>query len=795
MTLVVASPAVAKRPKPTPCPGGRFLVEGEALVAGDSTAPHEPVVISSTTVSIGDACQPVRGKVAATKRGTTVKAAWQACVGLAGSVHLKATFDATCSVLTGTLVARRGTPKRRPFTARRSACGDGIVDPGAGEQCDGDGCGAASQCDARCQCIPLLPAATTTTTTLTASTTSVSATTTTSTTASTTLPPQSIAMQWDEEALSAIRLDTPRPPVHARNLFHASVAMWDAWVAYDQAQTAVGYLTTEHHASADPEADRAKAISFAAYRVLSARYANAFGAAISLANFDAKMDALGYDKTFTSTTGDTPAAVGNRIAAAVLAYGATDGANEASNYADPTYVPVNAPLIVKLPGTTMNDPNRWQPLALDFMVTQNGIPLPAKVQTFIGSQWGTVKPFAFDLASNLPPSQPHLGGIGDDLFKQGFVDNIRKSSTLTPDGGVYLDISPPVRGSNPLGTNDGTGYALNPVTGEPYATNIVKRGDWARVLAEFWADGPNSETPPGHWNVIANYVSDHLEGRKRLGGTGRLLNDLEWDVKLYLVINGAEHDAAVGCWGTKRVYDAVRPISAIRYMAGLGQSSDTSQPSYNASGLPLIPGLIELITPATVAPGQRHAALAPFVGELALYAWPGSPADPTTEVSGVKWIRALTWVPYQKATFVTPAFPGYTSGHSTFSRAGAEVLTAFTGSPFFPGGLGEFVAPQDAFLKFELGPSETVVLQWATYYDASDEAGLSRLYGGIHPFFDDFGGRMMGSQIGKGAFALAQQYYAGTVTTTSTSTTTTGPTTTTSTTTTATTFPSQARPR
>ena len=217
-------------------------------------------------------------------------------------------------------------------------------------------------------------------------------------------------------------------------------------------------------------------------------------------------------------------------------------------------------------------------------------------------------------------------------------------------------------------------------------------------------------------------------------------------------------------------------------MAGLGQSSDASQPSYNASGLPLIPGLTELITPATTAPGQRHAALAPFVGELALYAWPGQPADPTTQVSGVQWIRALTWVPYQKATFVTPAFPGYTSGHSTFSRAGAEVLTAFRGSAFFPGGLGEFLAPQNAFLKFELGPSETVVLQWATYYDAADEAGLSRLYGGIHPFFDDFGGRLMGATIGRGAFTLAQQYYAGTVTVTSvtsTSTTTSSTTTTT----------------
>src|SRR5206468_4437403 len=134
------------------------------------------------------------------------------------------------------------------------------------------------------------------------------------------------------------------------------------------------------------------------YRVLSARYAHAAGGAASLASFDARMDSLGYDRIFTSTDGDVPAAVGNRVAAAVLAYGTTDGANEATDYADPTYRPVNAPLVVKLPGTTMVDPNRWQPLALDFTVNPKVIRLPTKIQTFIGSRWGTVKRFAFDLA-------------------------------------------------------------------------------------------------------------------------------------------------------------------------------------------------------------------------------------------------------------------------------------------------------------------------------------------------------------------------------------------------------------
>jgi hypothetical protein len=240
------------------------------------------------------------------------------------------------------------------------------------------------------------------------------------------------------------------------------------------------------------------------------------------------------------------------------------------------------------------------------------------------------------------------------------------------------------------------------------------------------------------------------------------VNDLEWDVKLYFALNAAEHDAAYGCWGTKRIYNNVRPISMIRYMGGLGQSSDPAQPSYDPDGLPLVPGLVEVITQQSSAPGQRHADLAQFVGEIALFAWAGGPTDPTTEFSGVQWIRSKVWVPYQKDTFVTPAFPGYMSGHSTFSRAGAETLAHFTGSPFFPGGLGTFFAPADHFLKFELGPSTDVQLQWATYYDASDQSGQSRIWGGIHTFPDDFAGRIMGSAVGTDAYNLARTYFDGT---------------------------------
>ncbi len=141
---------------------------------------------------------------------------------------------------------------------------------------------------------------------------------------------------------------------------------------------------------------------------------------------------------------------------------------------------------------------------------------------------------------------------------------------------------------------------------------------------------------------------------------------------------------------------------------------------------------------------------------------PGEPADPETEVGGVDWILAKDWLPYQRDTFVTPAFAAYVSGHSCFSRAGAEVLSLLTGSPYFPGGLAEHTEVAGS-LDFELGPSSDVTLQWASYYDAADEAGISRLYGGIHVSPDDLPGRVMGSEVGIAAYRLASKYWDGSI--------------------------------
>ena len=581
-------------------------------------------------------------------------------------------------------------------------------------------------------------------------------------------PEPTVARVWNEAALLAVSRDLARPTVHARNLFHLSVAMWDAWAAYDA--DAVGWIFSEKHTANDLAAARRETISYAAYRLLRFRFLASPGAFMTLPDLQLTMQGLGYNPSFTSTVGNSPAAIGNRIAQAVINFGLFDGSNEFDDYQTPEgeYEPVNPPLVMAQPGNpTLVDPNRWQPLTLDFFIDQSGNVIPGGTPPFLTPFWGFIAPFALRSEDEHPkkpgvffdPGGPPLFGTKSH---EGYCEEmewvVEVSGWLDPDDGVLIDISPASLGNNPLGTHDNPGYPVNPVTGKPYAPQLVPRGDYTRVLAEYWADGPDSVTPPGHWNVIANYVTDRLV-EKRIGGAGPVLDDLEWEVKLYLALNGALHDAAVVAWGIKGHYDYIRPVSAIRHLIDLGQCTDPSLPKYHPLGVNLQPGVVELISPESSAPGERHEHLAGFVGEIAVYAWRGAPAEPEFEYTGAGWILGATWVPYQRPTFVTPPFAGFVSGHSTFSRTGAEVLHRFTGSPWFPGGLGELHIPANQFLVFEIGPSVDLTLQWASYYDAADESGISRIYGGIHPVVDDIPGRILGSIIGPQAFAHALTYF------------------------------------
>lgn len=618
----------------------------------------------------------------------------------------------------------------------------------------------------------------------------------------------SVAREWNEELLEAIRRDYARPTVHARNLFHTSILMYDAWAVFNNTAETLflgknfgGYAVDFNSITtpSNPDAATHEVMSYALYRLLTHRFTNSPNATTTLASFTTLFESYGYDINFTSTdySGGSYAALGNYFAEKMIAFGMQDGSNEVDEYDNLYYDPVNDPLILDLyQNNTDIDPNRWQPLAFDVYIDQAGNITPQNTPDFLSPEWGQVTPFClnsddleiinngFDCYVYNNPGAPVYiqnsadNGI-DDPYKWHFALVIAWSAHLDPADNTMIDISPGAIGNVDFadfpetfeeyksfynftaGGDAGTGHALNPFTNAPYEPQLIKRADYSRVLAEFWADGPDSETPPGHWFTIMNYVSDHAETVKKFGGEGPVLSDLEWDVKSYLTLGGAMHDAAINTWGIKGYYDYIRPISAIRYMAGKGQSTNPNVASYDPHGLPLVPGLIEIIKVGDPLEGPNGENL----GKIKVMSWKGPDyiSDPDTDIAGVDWILGTRWWPYQRPTFVTPPFAGYVSGHSTFSRAAAEVLTLLTGDAFFPGGMGTFEVTQNEFLVFEEGPSESFTLQWATYRDASDQTSLSRIWGGIHPPIDDIRGRIIGDKIGKEAFTLAEQYFTGTL--------------------------------
>lgn len=616
----------------------------------------------------------------------------------------------------------------------------------------------------------------------------------------------SVAREWNEMLLTSIRNDFARPTVHARNLFQISAAMYDAWAVFNSGQASPYLLGNNLNgfssffsgytpaATVDVEAQMETAISYAAYRMLMQRFAFSPAGQTLLDQITNLMTSLGHDPDFTSVdfSAGSAAALGNYIALQYLSYGLDDGSHEEFDFANFYYQPVNEPLEPEKPGNPdITDLNRWQPLALTTFIDQSGNPI-ATAPRFLSPEWGNVYGFSltdddkltFQRDGNdyhvyndpgMPPLIEEEVSSGENDYHWGFELVAIWGSHLDPSDGVMWDISPGNSGNiselpttfaafrsfynEEDGGDPGQGRATNPKTGEPYAPNMVPRGDYARVLAEFWADGPDSETPPGHWFTILNYVSDHEQVIKKFKGEGETLSDLEWDIKAYFVLGGAMHDSAISAWGIKGWYDYIRPVSAIRAMADLGQSSNPALPNYHVNGITLKAGFIEMVEAGDplAGPGNEH------VGKVKLYTWKGPDYidEPETDEAGVDWILAENWWPYQRPTFVTPPFAGYISGHSTFSRAAAEVLTLLTGDEYFPGGMGEFEAPKNEFLVFEEGPSVDVTLQWATYRDASDQTSLSRIWGGIHPPADDIPGRIIGEKIGVQAFVHAETYFEG----------------------------------
>jgi len=297
-----------------------------------------------------------------------------------------------------------------------------------------------------------------------------------------------VVLRWGEQTLAAIRALKTGPTISARALAVVHTAMYDAWAAYDP--TAVGTRlgsTLRRPAAERTDAYRSQAISVAAYRALT----NVFPA--RSVDFRALMTAMGYDPDDATTDPASPAGVGNQAAAAVLAFRAADGANQAGGYADTSgYLPVNTP-------DQVTDPFRWQPLCGP---DGNG---GFVVQKFLTPHWGEVTPFALTSPDQFLPPGPTTTTLL--LLDEEATDTLLLSATLT---------------------------------------------DLTKVRAEYWADGPRSETPPGHWLLFAAAVA-------RARGYG-----LDQSAKLTFALANAELDASIAAWNAKRRWDYVRPITAVR---------------------------------------------------------------------------------------------------------------------------------------------------------------------------------------------------------------------------------------
>jgi hypothetical protein len=468
------------------------------------------------------------------------------------------------------------------------------------------------------------------------------------------------------------------------------------------------------------------------------------------------------------------------------------------------------------------NPNGWQPMSLEVCTDQAGNPVPCPSSNGVPAltaEWGNVVPFSltecqrtyFDRAGHqwpiyLDPGEPpylqdttylpdSILGPNINLFKFGFVNTLMWHHFHNNFTGQTIDTSPAHMGNlnlvpNPssvgeIGAEDlpstveefyswynlftgelnvPSGYSVNPITNQPYATQEVPMADFSRATAQYWADGPRSETPPGHWFKLFNEVTDELPDQKYWrGNVNEPLTDLAWDVKSYFTLGGAVHDAAIACWSAKGAYDYTRPIFAIRLMADSGQCTNPALPNYHIHGLPLIDGYIELVTQADIdnpdlyfGPSDLneikiHTWLGPYGVGLDNGQWQGTLQD------SAGWKLAKDWWTYQVATFVTPPFPGYYSGHSTYSRTAAEVLTQITGSEYFPGGLHEYVV-DTLYADTSHLPSQPVHLQWAKYRDAADQCSLSRIFGGLHPPQDDIPGRKVGLIIGNQVVDFAESF-------------------------------------
>ncbi len=618
---------------------------------------------------------------------------------------------------------------------------------------------------------------------------------------------------WLDTYLESIRKDGFGPTVHARNMYHLSALLYDTWLVYHPKKgdpvfngkklKGVSFNIDGYNIGNNSDSSLLVSMHFAAYRLLQLRFAEYSSKTRTMDDLIFKMEDIGLDINYTNQNykEGSPAALGNYLANKVYEFGINEGAGDIDGYEGTGVNPVNPALKPNHPGNAnLVDFNRWQPLSLVEYIRQKGwdsslldwnTVLIQSEDVFTTPHWGNIEPFAMTsenleelsrdgksfLVYNNPGPSPFLTKENNfkdlDEYLWNFALVLSWSSHNSDNDKVKIDISPgaigPTKELLPNSfseyqhffdfENGGTksvSHKKNPFTGQVYAPNIVNRGDYTRVIAEYWVDAVNTYSPPGHWMKLLLELSDNSSFEKKWMGKGSKLSALEWSVKSQLTLSGALHDAAISAWSIKAYYDFIRPISAIRWLSDNGQSSDSTLPRYHPLGLPLMEGKIELVFKNDPLAGVNNEHL--YKVKVKSWKGPDYITNAASESAGVDWILAENWWPYQRYSFATPPFPGYVSGHSTFSIAAAGVLEEISGSPFFPGGLKEEKVGIN-FLEFEDGPSEPLTLQWATYREAADETCLSRIWGGIHPPIDDIEGRKVGLKVAEDAVKFANRIF------------------------------------
>lgn len=271
--------------------------------------------------------------------------------------------------------------------------------------------------------------------------------------------------------------------------------MYDAWTAYDpRAAPTRDASIAKRPRHERNDTNKSEAISFAAYRAIIDLFPAEAAAAGAL------MAELGYDVSDADTDHARPSGIGNAACKAVLDDRHQDGSNQLGDlsggapYSDYTgYRPVNTPDMI-------NDPNRWQPLRVR---NGNG---GFVIQAYTAPFWGLVKPF-----------------------------NPKLKTPETPGPSVF----------------PGAAYEAEVDRILQYSADLT---DTQKVIAEYWADGPKSEQPPGHWSLFAKFVSqrDH--------------HSIDQDVKMFFAESNAIFDAGIMAWAAKRQHGSVRPVTAVHFL-------------------------------------------------------------------------------------------------------------------------------------------------------------------------------------------------------------------------------------